>query len=385
MMGNRVAGGRRPLWSLTAALVVFTCAMAGTAQATQAGPVDLGTLPGDDASTVLAVNDAGVMVGLSFAGPARRSLPVRWNADGQIMALPTPGGTEGQVRDINNQGVSAGYVLTPTAAVPTRWDADGVPTTLQVPPGYRNGTAAAISDTGVVVGNWTTPDNQYHAVRWDPNGQATDLGALPGETWSMADGISADGSIIVGSGFRTGANQAVRWVNGGPITELEPLGHSSGASRINKPGVAAGVLSETKTGPRIPATWDQNGTRHNLDWPSPHSVWVYQISPTGYAVGTGYAYPPKRQAVLWNPAGDLTILPDDGLGAEVEAVDSVGTAVGTFKNQATAWFRNGERRQLGLLPGGNRSQAYRITDSGRVVGTATVANGKDHAVYWTLG
>ncbi|MBB5849952.1 HAF repeat-containing protein [Amycolatopsis umgeniensis] len=384
MLRNRVAGVRRPALSLTAALVVLACAVTGTAQATQTGPVDLGTLPGDDASTVLAVNEAGVMVGLSFAGPARRSLPVRWDANGQIMALPTPGGTEGQVRDINSLGVSAGYVLTPTAAVPVRWDADGVATTLQVPPGYHNATAWAISDTGVVVGNWLTPDNHYHGFRWDPNGQATDLGALPGETWSMADGISADGSIIVGSGFRAGANQAVRWVNGGPITELEPTGYSSGASRNNKPGVAAGVLNETKPGPPIPATWDQAGTRHNLEWPSPHSVWVSQIGPTGYVVGTGYANPPKRSAVLWAPDGDLTILPDDGLGAEVEAVDSDGTAVGAFKSKATAWFRNGERRQLGLLPGGSRSQAYRITDSGRVVGTATVATGKDHAVYWTL-
>jgi hypothetical protein len=59
MMRNRVAGGRRPVWSPAAALVVFAGAVTGTAQATPAGPVDLGTLPGDDNSTVLAVNDAG--------------------------------------------------------------------------------------------------------------------------------------------------------------------------------------------------------------------------------------------------------------------------------------------------------------------------------------
>ncbi|WP_410657261.1 HAF repeat-containing protein [Amycolatopsis sp. lyj-112] len=384
-MRNRVAVGRRPVWSLMAALVVFAGSMTGTAQATTAGPVDLGTLPGDDSSTVLAVNEAGAMVGLSFGGTAPRlTRPVRWDAGGQIMALPTPGGSEGQVRDINGHGVSAGYILTPTAAVPARWDAAGMVTTLQVPPGYHNATAAAISDTGVVVGNWLTPDNQFHGFRWDPDGQATDLGALPGETWSMTQGISSDGSVIVGSGVRTGANQAVRWVDGGPITELAPQDYSSGAHSINDQSVAAGALSVTKSGPRIPATWDRDGTRHPLEWPSPHSLWVYQIGSTGYVVGSGYLYPPKRSAVLWAPDGDLTALPDDGLGADAEAVDANGTVAGTFQRQATVWYRNGERRQLGLLPGGNRSQAYRITDGGRVVGTATTAAGKDHAAYWTL-
>ncbi|MFJ8917413.1 HAF repeat-containing protein [Amycolatopsis sp. NPDC102389] len=374
------------MFTLVAALAVVTGAVTGTARATTTGPVDLGTLPGDDESTVLAVNEAGEMVGLSLVGPTpKRSHPVRWDANGQIMALPTPGGTEGQVRAINELGVSAGYVLTATTAVPARWDAAGQVTLLQLPPGYHNATAWAISDTDVVVGNWLTPDNQFHGFRWDPDGVATDLGALPGETWSMTEGISGDGTIIVGSAVRSAANQAARWVNGGPITETAPQGVSSGAGRINKDGVAAGSLRETSSGPPIPAKWDRDGAIYPMDWPSPHSVWIYGIGPTGYVVGSGYLYPPRRSALLWDLDGDVIALPDDGLGADAEAVDSQGTAVGTFRSQATVWFRDGERRQLGTLPGGTRSQGYRITDSSRVVGTAANSAGKSHAVYWTLG
>ncbi|RSN26147.1 HAF repeat-containing protein [Amycolatopsis sp. WAC 01416] len=370
--------------SLVAAVVVITGAVTGTARATPVGPVDLGTLPGDDESTVLAVNEAGEMIGLSLFGPTpKRSHPVRWSADGQIMALPTPGGTEGQVRDINSHGVSAGYVLTATTAVPVRWDAAGQATALQLPPGYHNATAWAISDTGVVVGNWLTPDNHYHGFRWDPDGVATDLGTLPGETWSMAEGISADGTIIVGSAVRSAANQAVRWVNGGPITELAPLGASSGASRMNEDGVAAGTMRQAGGTP-IPAKWDRDGVVHPMEWPSPHSVWVYGISSTGYVVGSGYLNPPRRSAVIWDPAGDVAVLADDGLDADAEAVNAQGTAAGTFQSQATVWFQSGERRQLGKLPGGTRSQAYRISDNGRVVGVAGTAAGKSHAVYWTL-
>jgi hypothetical protein len=100
--------------------------------------------------------------------------------------------------------------------------------------------------------------------------------------------------------------------------------------------------------------------------------------------GFGYLNPPSPSAVLWDPDGHLTVLPDDGHYADVEAVDGEGTVVGGLQSRATVWYRNGTRTQLGILPGGNRSQAYRITDSGRVVGTATTAAGKDHAVYWTL-
>ncbi|MFC3455207.1 HAF repeat-containing protein [Amycolatopsis speibonae] len=383
-MRNRVPAGRRRMVSLVAAAVVATGAVTGTAQATPAGPVDLGTLPGDDESTVLAVNQSGVMVGLSLVGPTpKRSHPVRWDASGQIMALPTPGGTEGQVRDINDLGVSAGYVLTATTAVPVRWDAAGQATTLQLPPGYHNATSSAISETGVVVGNWLTPDEQFHGFRWDPNGVATDLGALPGETWSMAEGISDDGTIIAGSANRAAANQAARWTNGGPLTELAPQGKTSGASRSNKDGVAAGTLREI-SGPTIAAKWDRDGVLHPLEWPSPHPVWIYDVGPTGYVVGSGYLNPPSRSPVIWDPDGDLTALADDGLGADVEAVNAQGTAVGMFRSKATVWFQNGARVQLGALPGGTRSRAYRITDNGRVAGTASNAAGQSHAVYWTL-
>ncbi|MGV9361016.1 HAF repeat-containing protein [Amycolatopsis sp. NPDC003731] len=364
-----------------AAVVVFSGALAGTAQAAPGGPVDLGTLPGDDDSIVLAVNEAGVMVGLSSVGTnPRRDLPVRWDADGVITALPTPGGSAGQVRDVNELGESAGYVLTATDAVPARWDARGQATTLQVPPGFHNATAFAISDTGVVVGNWLTPGNEYHGFRWDPDGQATDLGTLPGETWSMAEDISADGRIVVGGAQRAGANHAVRWVDGGPITELAPQSPSSGAHLVNAGGVAAGTTS----GPIVPATWDTGGTVHPLAWPSPYSVWISWIGSTGYVVGYGYLTPPARSAVRWAPDGTVSVLADDGSSADVQGVDAEGTAVGTLRSRATVWYRNGPRTQLAMLPGSTRSEASRITDSGRVIGRANTAAGKYHGVFWTL-
>jgi probable HAF family extracellular repeat protein len=200
----------------------------------------------------------------------------------------------------------------------------------------------------------------------------------------MAEDISADGRIIVGVANRAGTGHAVRWVDGGPITELAPQARNGSAHLVNAGGVAAGTISESSSGPTVPATWDRDGTIHRLDWPSPHSVWIYGIGSTGYVVGFGYLNPPKPSAVIWDPDGHLTVLPDDGQGVDVQAVDGEGTAVGTVASRATVWSRTGERVTLGTLPGGNSSSADLITDGGRVVGQATTATGKYHAVYWTL-
>ena len=40
-------------------------------------------------------------------------------------------------------------------------------------------------------------------------------------------------------------------------------------------------------------------------------------------------------------------------------------------------------RNLGMLPGGDYSEAYAINDDGQVVGTSRTPLGNSHAVLWT--
>ena len=381
MMRRNRATGRRRASVLAAALLVLASVTAGTAHASPAAPVDLVPLPGDEETLALAVNEAGTAVGTSSAGrDPRLDHPIRWDAAGHPTALPTPGGTQGQARDINRFGVAAGYVLTATDAIPARWDAAGHATLMQLPAGYRDAMGEKISDTGVVVGEWLAPGDLEHPFRWDPDGRVTDLGTLPGDTWCIATGISADGTIVSGMDTNPVKAHSVRWVNGGPITDLAPAAWSSANNLMNKDGTIAGHLTDAQNGPAKPVTWDRDGVLRRLEWDSPHPVWLEGISSTGYLTGTGYLYPPDRDSVTWDQDGVLTLV--DGT---VAGVDANGTVVGTSHGRATAWYQSGESVQFGVLPGGTYSGATLITDSGHLVGSSDTIGGKTHAVSWKLG
>ncbi|UKD57971.1 HAF repeat-containing protein [Amycolatopsis sp. FU40] len=380
-MTRNSATGRRRACSLAAALLVFAGATTGTARADPLAPTDLAPLPGDDQSLALAVNEAGTAVGTSSAGrDPRLDHPVRWDTAGRPTALPTPGAAQGQARAINSQGVAAGYVLTPTIAIPARWDAAGQATLMPLPPGYHNAMGEKISDTGVVVGEWQTPDGLQHPFRWDPDGQVTDLGTLPGDTWAVATGISADGTIVSGQDSNPAKAHSVRWVNGGPITDLAPAAWASANNVMNRNGTIAGHLTDVEHGSSAPVTWDRDGVLRHLQWPSANPVWLNQVSPAGYVTGSGYLYPPDRDSVLWDPDGNVYLIDGD-----VAGVDSNGNAVGASQNRATVWYDNGNTVRFGILPGGSHSKGEWITDSGYVVGSADTAGYKMHAVAWKLG
>jgi probable HAF family extracellular repeat protein len=81
--------------------------------------VDLGVLPGDVESYAYGINDAGVVVGVSFGRRGYRSFV--WTKDGGMQALPVLPGADGAFAtfayDINNAGTAAGY------SVGLRWHA----------------------------------------------------------------------------------------------------------------------------------------------------------------------------------------------------------------------------------------------------------------------
>ncbi|GAB3710741.1 hypothetical protein GCM10027598_16390 [Amycolatopsis oliviviridis] len=373
--------------SLVAALVVSTGALTGTAQADTVGPVALAPLPGDDDSSVTAVNDAGVMVGLSSKGrDPRVSHPVRWDADGRITALPTQGDGQGIASHINRHGVSVGIAATPTGSAPARWDAEGRVTTMQLPPGYYGAGPWAISDNGVVVGTWITSGYWMGSFRWDPDGTVTDLGTLPGGDWTWAKAISDDGRIITGvAAGHDRVQHAVRWVDGRPMTRLAPDYRASSADRTNGHGVSAGFVSENPGARDVPVTWDRDGTMRRLEVRESQLLWINAVGSTGYVIGSNNRYPPAdRWLLLWAPDGTLTVLPDDQLSAVVEGVDAKGTVVGSIQDEATVWFRNGERRRLAGMPGDKQSKARFINDRGRVVGSVTDSQWKTREVFWDL-
>jgi len=121
----------------------------------------LGELPGDGLSTVIDVNDAGEVIGVSYASSDHNAVHPRgfiWR-NGVMTDLGTLGGSE-------------------VYTFPT-----------------------AINDRGQVVGESVAGATIFerHAFLWQ-KGEMTDLGTLPGHNFSSPLGINARGQIVGFSG-----------------------------------------------------------------------------------------------------------------------------------------------------------------------------------------
>lgn len=99
----------------------------------------------------------------------------------------------------------------------------------------------------------------------------------------------------------------------------------------------------------------------------------------------------ETQAFAYEAAAGIQVLPSlGGKFAVARSINTAGTIVGnaqtaTLEVHATSWLDR-EAHDLGMLPGGDFSRAFEISDSGDIAGEAnTRHNGKVHAVLWSRG
>ena len=127
-----------------------------------------------------------------------------------------PGRPESAANAINNAGTIVGITFATEEGLQglraVRWDHPGRATELPHLPGDSFSDAEAINDSGVIVGNGSgTHYTETHAVQWNSQGKPTKLGTFPGGTYSAAVGINNEGTIIGVAGTPFGGNRPVAW------------------------------------------------------------------------------------------------------------------------------------------------------------------------------
>jgi probable HAF family extracellular repeat protein len=218
--------------------------------------------------------------------------------------------------------------------------------------------AHAINDAGQVVGYAKTPDGPDHAFLWTPSaknrskGTLVDLGMLPDGIASVANGINAQGQVV------------------GYSNDADSFGH-------------AFLWSPSSAG-------DSAGTMVGIGGlPGEELASAYAINDDGVVVGEA-SIGPDAHAFAWTPTvpngstGTMTDLGTlGGSWSRATAINEAGDIVGVAEGPGPESFdfaflyRDGMMYDLNsALPaevdGVVLTTAYGITDTGQIVGGATV-------------
>lgn len=160
----------------------------------------------------LGLNNANQMVGssiqvsgdsLNFFIGSKAYLDPLSGGTLTLLTAPVSGGAAAAF-GINSNGEIAGSTVAQdaTEVTPLLWQ-NLVPQALPLLPGYLQGIATSVNDSGVAAGiafdlDFTVlrdPNAKAHAVLFD-NGAVTDLGVLPGDASSLAMSVNNSGSVV---------------------------------------------------------------------------------------------------------------------------------------------------------------------------------------------
>jgi uncharacterized membrane protein len=220
------------------------------------------------------INNAGDIVGFSFPG------------NGLAGATPK----------------TTGFLLRPT----------GTLTALPPLPGGKSSTAAAINESGLVVGHADAGDNTGFATAWR-NGVASNLGVLPDAMFSGAFDVNTNGAAV---GFSSGirGNRAVLFANG-TVSDLNfptfNLGRDVTAHAINDAGTIVGT-GDLFTGTVVQSRavryqWGQAVDLNTLIAPGSGFTLrtALDVNDAGQIVGTATpnAHPDQKLSYILTPTG----------------------------------------------------------------------------------
>jgi probable HAF family extracellular repeat protein len=376
------------LQSLILALAAGQLVVAGSASATEATALDLGTLGGTN-SRAVAVNDVGQVTGDSETkAGAIHAFRVTKN---RMRDLGTLGGRESHAVAINSSGDVAGYAQ--TSAGDWRavlWPAHGKVVNLGTLGGAYS-AAADLSDSRHVVGTAERSSGVRVAFRWTSSGGMQDLGTLGGAT-SAATSVNALGQVAGDSQMADGTMHAFAWDTSG-MQDLGTLGgYNSRAVAINSSGQVAGLSQDQIDVPFMqPFRWSPGAGMEGMSGLTIASVGAINDSGDVVgAMGAGSPYTGPSDAFRWTTSGFVTLQQPGGgdvypYSNDADDINSSGVTVGSVSTVAgqrgARWAASGQLETLGTLGAGS-SYAVAVNSAGAAVGRADTLAGTTHAVIW---
>jgi len=229
-----------------------------------------------DTSRALAINDNGVVVGLS-GDPDGHTVATSWIGGQPINLGDLPRGEVfGIATAVNAAGQLAGLsVVGGLPATGGRWNAFTVSASGgsllnlgDLPGGANDARANGINDDGLVVGRssvgWRS--QAYHAFLWTPGVGMQDLGDLPGGSdHSEALAVNGDG-VVVGWSNGSAGQRAFRWTAALGMQDLglPPGATLSVATGVNEAGLVVGIFAGAPGIDTGAFVWDPAGGLQNL-------------------------------------------------------------------------------------------------------------------------
>ncbi len=255
--------------------------------------------------------------------------------------------------------------------------------------------AYAINDSGQVVGQSYTSDNQIRAFLWDKDNGMQNLGVLeipgnPGQPYySCATGINNSGQIVGYSGYYDGPERAFLWENG-QMCDLGSLGGTdSHATGINNQGQIVGY-SKNSNGDIRAFLW-HNGIMQDIGTLEGRTTYAHGINDNGQVIGESYTSN-GYNAFIWDNGIMNNLGTINQYGSVAKGINNSGQITGSItpekiyiRQEAVLWDNN-SITALGYLDANDpRSYGQAINEHGQIVGFSLLRIGPSnpgHACLW---